>query len=89
MEEKGFHFMGCGISGGEQGARTGPSIMPGGDSKAYEDVRSMLEAVAAKVGGVPCVAYLGKGAAGAAVQNLGLMLGLPDAAETEEELTDA
>ena len=64
MEEKGFHFMGVGISGGEQGARTGPSIMPGGDSQAYGDVKAMLEAVAAKVGGVPCVAYLGKGAAG-------------------------
>src|ERR1700743_3700816 len=64
MEEKGFHFMGCGISGGEQGARTGPSIMPGGDSEAYQDVKAMLEAVSAKVGGVPCMAYLGKGAAG-------------------------
>jgi 6-phosphogluconate dehydrogenase len=64
MEEKGFHFMGVGISGGEQGARTGPSIMPGGDSEAYKVVQPMLEAVSAKVGGVPCVAYLGKGAAG-------------------------
>src|SRR6201996_5401268 len=64
MEEKGFHFMGCGISGGEQGARTGPSIMPGGDPEAYKDVQPMLEAVAAKVDGVPCVAHLGKGAAG-------------------------
>jgi 6-phosphogluconate dehydrogenase len=64
MEEKGFHFMGCGISGGEQGARTGPSIMPGGDSVAYKDVQPILEAVAAKVNGEPCVAYLGKGAAG-------------------------
>jgi 6-phosphogluconate dehydrogenase len=64
MEGKGFHFMGCGISGGEQGARTGPSIMPGGDSVAYKDVQPILEAVAAKVNGEPCVAYLGKGAAG-------------------------
>ena len=64
MEEKGFHFMGCGISGGEQGARTGPSIMPGGDAVAYKDVQPILEAVAAKVNGEPCVAYLGKGAAG-------------------------
>jgi 6-phosphogluconate dehydrogenase len=64
MEEKGFHFMGVGISGGEQGARTGPSIMPGGDAEAYAHVKSLLEAVAAKVDGEPCVAYLGKGAAG-------------------------
>jgi len=64
MEEKGFHFMGVGISGGEQGARTGPSIMPGGDPEAYKDVQPLLEAVAAKVNGVPCVAHLGKGAAG-------------------------
>jgi 6-phosphogluconate dehydrogenase len=64
MEGKGFHFMGCGISGGEQGARTGPSIMPGGDPVAYKDVQPILEAVAAKVNGEPCVAYLGKGAAG-------------------------
>jgi 6-phosphogluconate dehydrogenase len=64
MEEKGFHFMGVGISGGEQGARTGPSIMPGGDPEAYPHVRPLLEAVAAKVDGEPCVAYLGKDAAG-------------------------
>lgn len=64
MKEKGYHFMGVGISGGEQGARTGPSIMPGGDPEAWPYVQPMLEAVAAKVNGVPCVAYLGKGAAG-------------------------
>src|SRR6202000_3037023 len=51
MEEKGFNFLGLGISGGEQGARTGPSIMPGGDSEAYGNVKAMLEAVSAKVGG--------------------------------------
>lgn len=64
MEEKGFHFMGVGISGGEQGARTGPSIMPGGDPEAWPHVKALLEAVAAKVDGEPCVAHLGKGAAG-------------------------
>ena len=64
VREKGFHFMGIGISGGEQGARTGPSIMPGGDTEAYEKVKPILEAVAAKVNGSACVAYLGKGAAG-------------------------
>ena len=64
LQDKGFHFMGVGISGGEQGARTGPSIMPGGDPEAYRHVQPLLEAVAAKVDGVPCVAHLGKGAAG-------------------------
>jgi 6-phosphogluconate dehydrogenase len=62
--EKGIHFMGVGISGGEHGARTGPSIMPGGDPEAYARVKPILEAVAAKVNGSPCVAHLGKGAAG-------------------------
>jgi 6-phosphogluconate dehydrogenase len=64
MQEKGFHFMGVGISGGEHGARTGPSIMPGGDPEAYPHVQPILEAVSAKVDGVPCVAYMGKDAAG-------------------------
>ncbi len=64
VRAKGFHFMGIGISGGEHGARTGPSIMPGGDPEAYEKVRPILEAVAAKVGGSACVAHLGNGAAG-------------------------
>ncbi len=64
MKGSGFHFMGVGVSGGEQGARTGPSIMPGGDEEAYQHVKPMLEAIAAKVNGEPCVAYLGKGAAG-------------------------
>jgi 6-phosphogluconate dehydrogenase len=61
---KGFHFMGIGISGGEHGARFGPSIMPGGDTQAYEKVKVILEAVSAKVNGSACVAYLGNGAAG-------------------------
>ncbi len=64
LETKKIHFMGMGVSGGEQGARTGPSIMPGGDPVAYPVVKPMLEAVAAKVNGVPCVAHLGKNAAG-------------------------
>jgi 6-phosphogluconate dehydrogenase len=64
MKEKGFRFMGVGVSGGEEGARTGPSIMPGGDKEAYPFVRPLLEAIAAKVNGVPCVAYLGNHAAG-------------------------
>lgn len=64
LKDKGFHFIGMGISGGEKGARTGPSIMPGGDPEAYASLRTILEAVAAKVDGSPCVAYLGKGSAG-------------------------
>ena len=62
--ERQIHFMGIGISGGEKGARYGPSIMPGGDPQAYAALQPMLEAVAAKAGDSPCVAYLGKGAAG-------------------------
>src|SRR5882724_10148112 len=64
MKEKGIHFMGVGISGGEHGARTGPSIMPGGDPEAYTHVQKILEAVAAKVNDSACVAHMGKGAAG-------------------------
>lgn len=64
LHEKGIHFMGVGISGGEHGARTGPSIMPGGDPEAYAQVKPILEAVSAKVNDSPCVAHMGKGAAG-------------------------
>ena len=64
LKDKKLHFMGIGISGGEQGARLGPSIMPGGDREAYKEVEPLLKAVAAKVDGQPCVAYLGNDAAG-------------------------
>ena len=64
LKEKNLHFMGIGISGGEEGARHGPSIMPGGDITAYKEVEPILKAVAAKVNGEPCVAYLGNDAAG-------------------------
>lgn len=64
VESKGFNFIGIGVSGGEQGARTGPSLMPGGSEKAYASLKPILEAVAAKVNGEPCVDYLGKGGAG-------------------------
>ena len=56
--------MGMGVSGGEEGARKGPSIMPGGDLDAWKRVQPMLEAVSAKVDKEPCVAYMGKDAAG-------------------------
>lgn len=64
LEEKGIHFFGMGISGGEKGARFGPSMMPGGNREAYERLRPVFEAVAAKVNGEPCVTYLGSGSAG-------------------------
>lgn len=64
LNEKGIHFMGMGVSGGEEGARKGPSIMPGGDMAAWKRVQPMLEAVSAKVDKAPCVAYMGKDAAG-------------------------
>ncbi len=59
-----IHFVGTGISGGESGARFGPSIMPGGDKEVYNRLSPMLEAIAAKANGQPCVAYMGDGAAG-------------------------
>lgn len=64
LKEKGIQFMGMGISGGEEGARHGASIMPGGTKEAYERVRLILEAVAARVNDEPCVAYLGPSSAG-------------------------
>jgi 6-phosphogluconate dehydrogenase len=64
LSEKKLHFIGMGVSGGEEGARKGPSIMPGGDAVAYPFIKPMLEAVSAHVQGEPCVAYMGKGAAG-------------------------
>lgn len=64
LKEKGLHFFGMGISGGEEGARKGPSMMPGGDPEAYKVVQPIFEAVAAKVNGDPCVTYIGPGASG-------------------------
>src|SRR5262245_12532402 len=64
LAAKNLNFFGLGVSGGEAGARRGPSMMPGGPREAFERVRPMLEAVAAKVDWQPCVAWLGPGAAG-------------------------
>ena len=64
LREIGLRFLGVGVSGGEEGARTGPSIMPGGDENAYHYLQPLLEAIAAKVNNVPCVGYLGKYGAG-------------------------
>ena len=64
LREAGYGFMGMGVSGGEAGARTGPSMMPGGTDENYARVKDVLEAVAAKFEGEPCVALMGAGAAG-------------------------
>jgi 6-phosphogluconate dehydrogenase len=64
LEKEGLHFFGLGVSGGEKGARFGPSIMPGGNVDAYKRLAPMLEAISAKVNAVACTAYMGTGAAG-------------------------
>ena len=64
LREAGYGFMGMGVSGGEEGARHGPSMMPGGTPENYERVREILEAISAKFDGEPCVALMGAGAAG-------------------------
>jgi 6-phosphogluconate dehydrogenase len=64
LADKGLHFFGMGVSGGEEGARFGPSMMPGGDAEAYKVMEPVFDAIAAKVNGEPCVAYMGPGAAG-------------------------
>lgn len=64
LTEKEVSFLGVGISGGEKGARYGPSMMPGGPEKAYKRVQPIFESIAAKVNGEPCVTYLGPGSAG-------------------------
>jgi 6-phosphogluconate dehydrogenase len=64
LEAKGLHFFGMGVSGGEAGARHGPSMMPGGPEQAYRHVQDILEASAAQVDGEPCVTYLGPRSAG-------------------------
>lgn len=64
LADQGLHFFGMGISGGEEGARFGPSMMPGGDKKAYSAMKEVLESIAAKVNGDPCVTYIGPGASG-------------------------
>ena len=65
VEEMGLLFVGAGISGGEEGARYGPSIMPGGSTGAWESVKPILQAVAAKVpDGSPCCDWVGEDGAG-------------------------
>jgi 6-phosphogluconate dehydrogenase len=64
LREVGLRFLGTGISGGEEGARHGPSIMAGGETEAYVRLQPILEAIAARVDGVPCCAHLGSDGAG-------------------------
>jgi 6-phosphogluconate dehydrogenase len=64
LKGQGFRFIGSGVSGGESGALWGPSLMPGGDRDAYEQIRPIWEAIAAKVDDGPCVTYIGPDGAG-------------------------
>ncbi|OGQ94291.1 MAG: phosphogluconate dehydrogenase (NADP(+)-dependent, decarboxylating) [Deltaproteobacteria bacterium RIFOXYD12_FULL_57_12] len=65
LEARGLLFVGCGVSGGEEGARHGPSIMPGGSTAAWPHVRGILQSIAAKVAdNTPCCDWVGKGGAG-------------------------
>jgi 6-phosphogluconate dehydrogenase len=64
LAARGIRYLGIGISGGETGARRGPSIMPGGDADAYAAVRAILEKIAAKAENEPCCTYIGPGGAG-------------------------
>ena len=60
LADKGILFMGMGVSGGEEGARNGPSLMPGGPREAYDRVRPILEAISAKTDSGACVTYIGE-----------------------------
>ncbi|MFT5469540.1 MAG: 6-phosphogluconate dehydrogenase [Verrucomicrobiales bacterium] len=64
LEDKGILYIGAGVSGGEEGARKGPAIMPGGPKQSWEMIQPIFEAIAAKVDGEPCVSHLGPGGAG-------------------------
>eukprot|EP00123_Amoebidium_parasiticum_P005667 comp16814_c0_seq1/m.15218 comp16814_c0_seq1/g.15218 ORF comp16814_c0_seq1/g.15218 comp16814_c0_seq1/m.15218 type:complete len:487 (-) comp16814_c0_seq1:399-1859(-) len=64
LSSKGLHFIGAGVSGGEEGARYGPSIMPGGDKAAWPYVKDIFQAISAKANGEPCCDWVGTGGAG-------------------------
>ncbi|PNH04030.1 6-phosphogluconate dehydrogenase, decarboxylating [Tetrabaena socialis] len=64
VAEKGLLYLGMGVSGGEEGARNGPSMMPGGSPEAYSAIESIVKKVAAQVDSGPCVMYIGGGGAG-------------------------
>ncbi len=64
LRQRGLHFVGTGVSGGEEGALLGPSIMPGGSAESYEALGPLLEDIAAKVDGTPCCTHVGPDGAG-------------------------
>jgi 6-phosphogluconate dehydrogenase len=64
LGDLGFRFIGAGVSGGEEGARKGPAIMPGGPASTWEVMKPIFESIAAKVDGEPCVTHIGPGGAG-------------------------
>lgn len=64
LAEIGLHFVGAGVSGGEEGARYGPSIMPGGTKEAWEQVKPIFQAISAKADGQPCCDYVGQDGSG-------------------------
>ena len=64
LKQKGIRFVGAGISGGEEGARHGPSIMPGGDPEAWPHIKEILQSISAKVDNRPCCEWVGDGGAG-------------------------
>ena len=64
LEEQGIIYLGTGISGGEEGARNGPSIMPGGNKKGWPQVKDILQSITAKVDGEPCCDWIGEEGAG-------------------------
>ncbi|MCF6280595.1 MAG: decarboxylating NADP(+)-dependent phosphogluconate dehydrogenase [Candidatus Polarisedimenticolaceae bacterium] len=64
LAKQGIHFLGCGISGGEEGARNGPSIMPGGNPEGWPALKPIFQAIAAKVDDQACCQWVGEGGAG-------------------------
>src|SRR2546430_2320165 len=64
LDSKGLHFVGSGVSGGEEGARHGPSLMPGGSKESWEAIRPVFEAIAARSDSGPCVTHIGPDGAG-------------------------
>ncbi len=64
LKKQGILFVGSGVSGGEEGARHGPSLMPGGDQEAWPAIKGILQAIAAQVDGYPCCDWVGNGGAG-------------------------
>ena len=64
ISARGLHFVGCGVSGGEEGALLGPSMMPGGSEESWKTLKPIFESIAAKAEGEPCVTHIGLNGAG-------------------------